>query len=169
MNDINKKSTSNQMRILMKRMREGKYDANESKETPKKNLDMRDMLKITRKLNEDINNNEARNKAQNKETVYDQSIEQQKMINFFRDLNVNLRFVDLEVYDSLVFFGGIVDGIIKFAYSVTPDNETSNLEFDYSPEFSPDDPQNDEIIKRLEAYYEVFSKYWQNNLLQKDK
>ena len=151
----------------MKRIRDGKFDANESKQTPKKNLDMRDMLKITRKLNEDANSNEVRNKAQNKETVFDQSIEEQKMVNFFKDLNVNIKFIDLEVYDSLVFFGGIVDGIIKFAYSVTPDNETSNVEYDYSEDFSPDNPENDEIIKRLDAYYEIFSKYWQNNMLQR--
>lgn len=153
------------MRILMKRMRDG-YNINELENAPKKNLTMRDMLKITRKksvLNEDINDER---KAENKKTVYDQSTEEQKMVNFFKDLNVNIKFIDLEIYDNLVFWGGTVDGIIKFVYVVTPDEATSRVEFDYTEDFSPDNPENDEIVKRLEAYYDSFSKYWQNNMIQ---
>ena len=163
MSDINKKSTPDQMRVLLKRMREGKYDANESQVEPKKNLDMRDMLKITRRLNE-----EPQEKSENKKNVYDQPQEEQKFLNYFRDIPVNVKFIDLEVYDNLVFWGGTVDGIIQFIYKVTPDENTSGVEFNYLEDFSPDNPQNDEIIKRIEAYYDtVFYKYWQSNILQK--
>ena len=167
MDDINKKNTPNQMRVFLQRMRDGKYnpDSKYNVNEHKKDLNMRDMLKITRKLNEDVNQ-DVRRKADNKETVFDQSIEEQKMINYFKDLNVNLKFIDLEIYDNLVFFGGIIDGVIKFTYAVTPDDTTSNVEFDYSEDFSPDNPENDEIIKRLEAYYDIFAKYWQNNMIQ---
>ena len=103
MNDINKKNTPNQMRIFLKRMRSGSEYTNESKtiDLPKKDLNMRDMLKITRNLNEDIG---ERDKSKNMKTAYDQTIEEQKMLDYFKDLNVNIRFVDLEVYDDLVFW-----------------------------------------------------------------
>ena len=163
-NNINNKTTPNQMRILMKRMRDGNNVCFDSKinETPRKDLNMRDMLKITRRLNED-----DQNKALNKKTVYDQATEEEKMLNFFKEMNVNLKFIPLEVYDNLVFWGGTVDGVIRYVYTVTPDDSTSNVEFDYSEDFSPDDPKNDEIIKKLEEYYDIFSKYWQNNMIQR--
>jgi len=165
MSDINKKSTPDQMRVLLKRMREGKYDANESQAQPKRNLDIRDMLKITRKLNEEP---EEKKSSENLKNVYDQPQEEQKFLNYFRDIPVNVKFIDLEVYDNLVFWGGTVDGIIQFIYKVTPDENTSGVEFNYLEDFSPDNPQNDEIIKRIEAYYDtVFYKYWQSNILQK--
>lgn len=165
MSEINKKNSPNQMRIFLKRMREGNHDIIETQELPKKNLNMRDMLKITRNLNE--NTGDINKKSQNMKTVYDQSIEEQKILNYFKDLNVNIKFIELEIYDNLVFWGGVVDGIIKFVYKVTPNENTSNVEFDYSEDFSPDNPENDEIIKRLESYYETFYKYWRNNMIQK--
>lgn len=162
MGDINKKSTPDQMRVLLKRMREGKYDANESQNTPKKNLDVRDMLKITRRLHE-----ENEEKSTNLKNVYDQPQEEQKFLDYFRDIPVNVKFIPLEVYENLVFWGGTVDGIIQFIYKVTPDEDTSGVEYNYLEDFSPDNPENDEIIKRIDAYYETFYKYWQENVLQK--
>lgn len=162
MSDINKKNGPNQMRILLKRMRVG-TDGNwqtESQQPQKKSLDIRDMLKITRKLNEESNS------SINKKTVYDQPQEEEKFLSNFRDINVNVKFIDLEVYDNLVFWGGTVDGIIQFVYKVTPDESTSNVEFNYLDDFSPDNPENDEIINRIEGYYDTFYKYWQNNMIQ---
>ena len=52
-NSINDKTSPNQMRVLIKRMRDRNYNVSESQE-PKGDLTMRDMLKITRRLNEDI-------------------------------------------------------------------------------------------------------------------
>jgi hypothetical protein len=158
MNNINNKTSPDQMRILIKRMKGEKeiVKENNNKITAKA-LSIRDMLKITRKLNEDVN----------KKTAYDQGTEEQKFLNYFKDINVNIRFIDLEVYDNLVFWGGVVDGIIKFVYKVTPDESTSGVEFDYSEDFSPDNPENDAIIKKIEDYYDIFYKYWSNNLLQR--
>ena len=156
MNNINNKSTSNQMRIFMKRMRNG-YNLNEN---DSKNLSMRDMLKITRMLNED--NDESKI---NKKTVYDQKNEEEKFLNFFRDMNVSIKFSDLVIYDNLIFWGGTIDGIIQFIYKVTPDDATSGVEFNYLEDFTPDNPENDEIISRVESYYDTFYKYWRNNML----
>jgi hypothetical protein len=164
-NNINKKNTPDQMRVFLKRMRENNYTPTQIQETPKKDLNMRDMLKITRNLNENVG--DEHKKSQNMKTVYDQSIEEQKMLNFFDDMNVNIRFIELEIYPNLVFWGGTVDGIIKFVYTVTPNENTSNVEFDYSEDFSPDNPDNDLIIKKLEEYYDIFYKYWRNNMVQK--
>lgn len=163
MSDINSKSAPNQMRILLKRMHvgsEGNWQS-ESVEKKKKILSMRDMLKITRTLNED-----SVEKTMNKRTVYDQPEEEQKFLNIFRDLNVNIKFIDLEIYDSLVFWGGTIDGMIQFIYRVTPDESTSGVEFNYLEDFTPDNPENVEIVKRIEGYYDTFFKYWQNNIIQ---
>lgn len=154
-NDINKKSSPNQMRVMMKRMREGKFTANESKE-PKKDLNIRDMLKITRNINEDVNN---------KETIYDQEIEEKKIRDFFDDMEVSLKLFDLEVRENSVFWGGIVDGVIQFVYKVTPDESTSGVLFNYLEDFSPDNPQNEEITGRLESYFNTFYKYWRDNVI----
>jgi len=161
MSDINKKTTPDQMRVFLKRMRTGNIDWQSESVTQSKSLNLRDMLKITRKLHEE---NEAR--SSNMKNVYDQPAEEQKFLNYFKDIPVNVKFIDLEVTDNLVFWGGTVDGIIQFVFKVSPDEATSGVEFNYLEDFSPDNPENDEIIKRIEAYYQTFYKYWQNNMIQ---
>src|SRR5690606_27869052 len=132
---------------------------------------MRDMLKITRKLNEEVkapetDTEEDKKKASNKETIYDQRREEEKLINLF-DNDVTFEFKDLEVYDDWVLWSGIVNGVIQFLFIVTRDEVTSRVEFNYLQGFSPDNPQNDEIIEKLQTYYDTtFSKYWRNNLIQ---
>ncbi|MDA3780012.1 MAG: hypothetical protein PF487_07335 [Bacteroidales bacterium] len=157
-NDINKKNSPNQMREMMKRIREGKFTANESKES-KKDLTMRNMLKITRTINEKVNG---------KETVYDQSIEEKKFLDFFDDMNVSIKFIELEVFGDLVFWGGTIDGVIQFVYKVTPDESTSGIEFNYLKDFSPDNPENEEITGRIESYFDTFYKYWRDNVMTAD-
>ena len=112
-------------------------------------------------------NENTEEKAMNKKTSYDQPMEEEKFLNNFKDMNVNVKFIDLEIFDNLVFWGGTVDGIIQFIYKVTPDENTSGVEFNYLSDFSPDNPDNDEILKRIEGYYDTFYKYWQNNVIQK--
>lgn len=163
-NNINDKTSPNQMRVFMKRMRDGKYDVNESQGV-KKDLSMRDLLKITRtrKINEDVEEQQDSNK--NKKTVYDQANEEEKFRNYFNDMNVDIKFVDLDVYDNLIFWGGTIDGVIQFVYKVTPDEKSSGIEFNYLPDFTADNPDNDLIIKKIESYYDTFYKYWRNNVL----
>ncbi len=162
---MNDKTTPNQMRILLRRMRGEKFVVNEETQKPKKDLTMRDMLKITRRLNEEVEV-EDKKKALNKKTAYDQEIEEEKLRNFFDDMNVNIKFQDLQVYDNLVFWGGTVDGVIQFVYKVTPDERTSGVEFNYLEDFSPDNPDNDLIVSKLETYYDTFYKYWRDNVIQ---
>lgn len=165
MSNINKKSTPVQMREFIARMRKGYNPTNEAKES-KKDLNIRDMLKITRNLQESKNLHEEEEQVNNRKTVFDQPNEEQKFLNNFRDIMVNVKFIDLEVYDKLVFWGGTVDGMIQFVYKVTPDESTSGVEFNYLDDFTPDNPENEEIIKRIEGYYDAFYRYWSDNLLQ---
>ena len=162
-NSINDKNTPNLMRVMMKRVREGKYVAITDEQTPKKDLNVHDMLKITRNINDDIVS--LNEEVENKKTVYDQSMEEKKFRNFFNDMNVNIKLIDLEVYDNLVFWGGTIDGVIQFIYKVTPDESTSGIEFNYLEDFSPDNPENEEITGRIESYFDTFYKYWRDNVL----
>jgi hypothetical protein len=165
-NNINDKTFPNQMKTLLRRIRGEKYIINENDDIPQKNLTIRDMLKIIRKLNEDVEGNEDKDKSLNKKTVYDQTEEEQKFNNFFSDMNVNIKFIELEIYDNLIFWGGTIDGIIQFIYKVTPDEKTGGVEFNYLEDFSPDNPDNEKIIKKVQSYYDTFYKYWRNNMLE---
>jgi hypothetical protein len=160
-NNINNKTSPNQMRVFMKRMRDG-FVVESTNTAESKTLTMRDMLKITRRLNEQ----EEENNAVDKKTVYDQSIEEEKFKNYFNEMNVSIKFIDLEVRDDLVFWGGTIDGVIQFIYKVTPNEKTSGVEMNYLEDFSPDNPDNEEIVKKIETYYDTFYKYWRNNMLQ---
>ncbi len=263
MSDINEKNSPDQMRVMMKRMR----DANgkegyvvESDNTEKKDMNMRDLLKITRTIHEGVNERVAEpmdksglegedlikanynnlsadleynklaqayenflkvkkiefqpsnvlekalsaardliaeylrgvkglnvtgedvqnyfqsmisqfgrsvmNEDENKETMFDQSMEEEKFRNFFNDMNVSIKFIDLEVFDNLVFWGGTINGIIQFVYKVTPEEDSSGVEFNYLEDFSPDNPENDEIVGRVESYFDNFYKFWETNVLE---
>lgn len=165
---MNNKSTPNQMRILLKRMRGEEVIISESKkDEPKKTITMRDLLKITRKLNEQEEKEDDKKKGENKKNVYDQEREEEKFRNFFNDMNVTIDFIEMEVYDNLVFWGGTVDGVIQFIYKVTPNESTSGVEFNYLDDFTPDNPDNEKIIEKLESYFDSFYKYWRNNMVQK--
>lgn len=164
-NDFNNKTSPIQMRVLMKRVREGKYITNESQE-PKKDLNMRDMLKITRSIND--SKILLKEDVENKKTAYDQSMEEEKFRNFFNDMNVSIKLIDLGVYNNLVFWGGTIDGVIQFVYKVTPDEATSGVEFNYLEDFSPDNPENEEITGRVESYFDTFYKFWRDNVLAID-
>jgi hypothetical protein len=161
--NINDKTSPNQMRVFMKRMRDGYVVESSKTAEHKTTLSMRDMLKITRKLNEEIEN-----KPQNKKTDFDQNIEEEKFRNFFNDLTVSIKFIELEVFDDFVFWGGTVDGIIQFVYKVTPDESTSGVEFNYLEDFSPDNPENEEVVGRIESYFDTFYKYWRDNIMSTD-
>jgi hypothetical protein len=162
-NNINTKTTPDQMRVFMGRMRNGKYEIVESEEKSK-DLDIRSMLKITRNLNEEFD--DQHKKSLNKKNVYDQTEEENKLKTYFDNMSVSIKFIELEVYDDLVFWGGTINGVIQFIFKVTPDETTSGVEFNYTDDFSPDNPENNEIIKKIETYYDSFYKYWRDNIVQ---
>lgn len=117
---------------------------------------IQEMVKQMRQLNE----------RKSLKTVYDQSQEEDKFRKNMNDLNVTVDFIPLKVYDDYIFWGGTIDGIIQFVYKVTPDEQTSGVEFNYLDDFSVDNPDNDEIVKRIENYYDQFYQYWRDNIFQ---
>lgn len=127
-----------------------------------KEMSVRDMVGIMRKLNEDIDN---ANKSLSQSEI---DREEEKMQNYFQNNNVNIQFEPLIVYSNGVFWGGTIDGQLLFTYSVTPDEATSKVDIKYLNGFDPADPDNDEIIKKVQAYYNDFYKYWRDNGLQLD-
>lgn len=102
----------------------------------------------------------------NLKTTYDQKREEEKIENFMKDLNVVIDFIELKITEDKVFWGGTVDGIIQFAFKVTPNDDTSGIEFNYLDGYNIENPENEEIIDKLESYYDMFYKYWRNNILQ---
>lgn len=122
-----------------------------------KEMSMREMLKITRNLNE----------IESRKTAFDQKTEEEKLLNNFQDMNVHINFSDLIVTDDYVFWGGTINGVIQFAYAVTDNKADNNVTFNYLEDFSPDNPENDQIVSRIESYYNEFFKYWNENLIQK--
>jgi len=160
---MNNKSTPNQMRVLLKRMREG-YVPKVKPNVPvsSNELTMHEMLDITRKKNVILKEEDLKNKA----TVYDQELEEKKFKRIFDDMEVSYRLKPLGVYDKGVVWGGSINNAIQFVYKVAYEDSNSGVEFEYLEDFNSDDPENEEIVKRIEDYYDTtFYKYWRDNLL----
>lgn len=169
-------NSSNEMKNMLRKMRNVKNGIKTPNvvEIQKKDISMRDMLKITRnynKKNTSINNskgflNENDTLGSKKTTIHDQKKEEEKFLNYFNDNQVDINFINLEVFDNGVFWGGTIDGELQWVYKVTPDETTSGFEINYLEGFDKGDPENIDIIKKLEAYYDEFYKYWRDNELQ---
>jgi len=91
--------------------------------------------------------------------------EKEKFRNVFQNDEVEVVFNDLLVMNGGVFWSGTVDNQIQWAFSVTPNENSSGLEMNYLQGFDPQEPENDQVIKNLEAYYKEFYQYWRNNEL----
>lgn len=104
------------------------------------------------------------NQKEDLKTIYDQPNEEQKFRSIFDDLNVIIDFIPLEIQDDYIFWGGTVDNMIQFTYKITPNETTSGISFNYTDDFSADDPDNQEIVKRIENYYDSFFDYWRDNI-----
>lgn len=143
-------------RELLKRMRGKKTEIPTTVKETAKDLTMRDMLGKMRKINEDLN----------QKTDIDQGLEEKKMNQFFDDLNVDIEYEPLQVYEDGIFWGGTIDGQIQWVYKVAPTEEASGIEINYAEGFVETDPDNEEVVKRLEDYYSDFYKYWRDNQLE---
>ena len=166
------KTSPDQMRILIRRMRGEAYVVNEEVKS-KKDLTMRDMLKITRKLNEDVQPETDQpetpaSKPVNKKSEQDQANEEQKFKDTFPiGFDINVDFIELEVTDEYVFWGGTINEVIQFVYKVTPDENTNGVEFNPLEGYNEDDEKIKEIIKRVESYFDSFYEYWIDSVIQK--
>ena len=166
--------------------------AKEPVEETKKDMTMRDMLGKMRKikdkpllnLNEDVQNDLTTN--------IDRKNEEQKIDNYFEEPNVTIKVVHFKVKNNGVILTATVDGQIEFAYTVTPEEETSGIELNYlkggedvidfetgkvvkdpltgetkkTKGFNPQDPENEDVVKKIKNYYDIFYKYWRDQLFK---
>lgn len=164
-------------RMLLKRMRTGKFVQENAEPTgePAKEMSTRDMLKITRNfVNEDVetttslDNSDAQGgdeeESRSVKTHLDQSEEEQKLKNFFDDLNVHIKADPIIVKNDKVFWSVTIDGVIQFIYKITGDDDTGGVVFNYLRDGYENSETSKEIVDRVKSYYNTFYKYWENSL-----
>jgi hypothetical protein len=134
------------------------------KKKPLKEMSVRDMMGIMRKLNEDIN---ALSDGALSGAELDR--EQEKIKNYFANENVNVEFKEIFVKkDKGVIAYGSVDDQLFFYYTVSSDAKESGVQLEYLDGFDQRNPNNDKIVKMVQQYYNDFYKYWRDNTLQLD-
>lgn len=157
------------MRVLLGRLRTGNpnYGRDLSKTNEKnKVITVREMLGNLRKLNEEFTNSPEQKNLKNNATDFDKKYWIDRFNAFFDDLNITINnddVFDLEVYDDYVFWGAAILGQIQFLFAVTEDENTSGVQFNYAKDFNANNEDNQEIIKRIEVFYEEFADYWRKN------
>lgn len=129
------------------------YSTSKSNITESSKCDIRNSLNKIRKLNE-----------ASEATLNDQKNEESKIEDYFSDLSVNFDFQPIEIYPNGVYLGFGIDNVIQVVYKITEDQKTSGYEVNYLPDFDKSNPDNDLILKRIESYFDVFYKYWRDNL-----
>ena len=166
-------------RTLLKRMRTGEFVQENTEPTsePAKEMSTRDMLKITRNyVNEDVENDVSLGssdvqtatpdgeESKNVKTHLDQTAEEEKLRNFFDDMNVHLDLAPIIVKDDKVFWEGVVDGVFQFIFKLTGDDDTSGVVFQLLKKGYENSETAKEIEKRVLSYYDTFYKYWEEGL-----
>ena len=151
------------MRNAQKGVKEDYIKSNNPK--PNKDMSMRDMLGKMRKLDEA---NLFEVTRVNKATTVDQNREEEKMNNYFRDIELDIQFDSIEIYENSVIFTGSLSNGIEWVYTVTPDDQTSDVEIDYGNDFNADEENNKKSIEMIEAYYDQFYNYWTKNVFDKN-
>ncbi len=147
-------------------------------EEKKKDMSVRDMLKITRSINEatmsqlDINQdgnvdaNLIDVDTDSKKTVFDQTKEEEKFREAIKQFNVDAQFEPIEILDNSIVWNGTIDNQIQWSFLVTPDENVNGAKFNYSQNYDDKQPDNEELIKTIEAYYDDFYKFWRDNELE---
>lgn len=152
-------NTEKRMKTLSDRISGVKKNTNE-------NLSTQDFVKKMRKLNEE---EEVKERVSLK-SPEDEKEEFERFNKYFREFDVVTDFTKFEVYNDLVYLSGVMDGVLKFTMKATPVNPLSGVKIDYDQEdFDMESEENNELVERLEQYYEnVFAPYWRENILQTD-
>jgi len=133
-------------------------------EETKKDMTMRDMLGKMRKIKDRPLLNLNEDVQQNMTTSVDKNNEEDKMSHYFDQNNVTIEYNDLNVYSNGVMFSGTIDNQIQFVYKVTPQEDSSGVEINYLNDFDAQDKENEDVINKLEDYYNIFYKYWRDQL-----
>lgn len=130
-------------------------------EKSKTDMSIRDSVRLMRKkqINEEIKNSLSNSEIE---------IEKNKFLNVFKDNNVTVQFKNFLFSKDGVFFSGTIDGIIQWAYRVTPDENSSGIDYEVIDGFDGNDPENADVLKKLESYYDTFYEYCRDNIINID-
>lgn len=163
-------SSPNEMRKFLAIMRGKKPVESPTEKIDEGKMTKRNLLKM-RKLKEfkgtpDLNVAKSIEPQIMQTTSLDQREQENKMKQFFAQNNVTIEFEPLEVYENGVFWAGTIDGQLGWTIKATPYETTSGIDVEYLEGFDPHDPENEEIIKKLEQFNKDFYKYWRDNELQ---
>ena len=148
------------MRNLNKGIIENLGDKPKQSVEPKKEMTVRDMLKITRTVAERSEKKQSSNKLSyineadvekidingdgnkesklidtsinSKKTAFDQKKEEDKFRDALRRFNVNIIFEPIEILDKSVIWNGTVDNQLQWSFLVTPDETVNGAKFNYS-------------------------------------
>lgn len=162
MKDISIRELKRRMiKALNEDVNDNEYSQDNVVDKEVKDLTVRDTLKLTRDIGSGKKKVDNTN-IQKPITPAEERREQEKLENFFENNNVIIDFKELQVFPHGVFWGGTIDGQVQWVFKVTPYEESSGLDINILEGFQKDDPENEEIIQKLENYYNTFFKYWRD-------
>lgn len=156
------KTTPNEMRDLLKIMRGKLFESNIlNKNSGYSEMTMRDMLKITRNLNE---NEEEKKDLSNKVTIRDVSFVEESIKSSFENSDLNIYFIFpkendphyLYVDDVFVYWGATINNILMFTYTINlNDNADTGVKYKYIEEGKVLENSDDyeKIVKKVEEFY----------------
>jgi hypothetical protein len=146
------------MRDLLSKMR-GKWNKTEIKNLNE--MTVRDMLKITRKLNENEDENVD---LVNKVTPRDVDFVEKSIQSSFRNtgLNVNFDFPEnndpheLYVDEMFVYWGATINNVLMFTYTINNnDDADTGVKYKYIEESSvlEDSDEYKQIVEKIEEFF----------------
>lgn len=151
-------STRNEMKKMIGRMR-GKETFNEHRIVEQENdLSVRDMLKITRMLNEDESSDEDENV--DVEAQSDQSNQEERIKNYFDSRNIlaKFKFGDLMVTQNKVFWSFVINGELRVAFKVDRTGKKKpSMVFGYKDQANPEEYK--ELTDEVKKYFDIFIKW----------
>lgn len=157
------KDVRNSLGKMRKYFKGEKITESEKTEKP---LDMREMLKRARKMNEDVTTDQFNVEDM---TRVDKENQQEKIENAFKDQDVYISIEEFKQYNDssgepiAFFLSGGIDGVITFDLKVGKTEDTSGIDWTATPDFRSDQRNND-IIERLKDYYKEFYEEWRESL-----
>lgn len=136
-----------------------------SKKEPLKEMTMREMQRRIRM--KQVKEDQEVAAIEKPLTPAEQKRQEEGLQGFFDGDNVTIKFEPILVFEDGIFWAGTIDGQLKFAYMVTPDESTSGVKIERSPDFDPSNEDNQAVEKKIIDYYDTFYAYWSENQLEK--
>lgn len=157
---MKEKTAPNEMRDLLGKMRGTLVETNKTTKNGNiyTEMSVRDMLKITRKLNESENEKEFSNKA----TERDVSFVEESIKNVFNNTGLNVTFKfpenndphELYVDGVFVYWGATINNVLMFTYTINKnDDADTGAKFKYVEE--------SRVLEDSEEYKEIVDKVMQ--------